>query len=212
MPDNWLFNGYFAFVLFGPKGLPAKTFSCLMEKDDDKVEKKGRSELRKAEAEAKSKERQAAAGRGVSVKDSFAFATLEHSQMRDEARNVRELLLIANQDEGNALKHLEMVENMLQRAIDRDDDDRIQSLSDRQETIFMELESITARKRKLREISDNLLLNEKRAAIPAVMLKADEDTSTITASTPATKAPRVDNATPSSTSSNKNNGDEEGDD
>ena len=199
MPEGYLYNGYFAFVLFGPKGLSNKTLSCLMEKEGN-VSKKGRAQIRKEATEVKNKERSSGVGRGVSTKDSFAFAALEQNQMRDEARNVRELLLIANQDEANALKQLEMMENMLNRAIDRDDDDRIQVLTEKQDKIFQELENIGSHKRKLQQLSDRLLLSDQKRAVSAVMVsRQEEDASTITASTPAAKSREPSSTTTTTT-------------
>ena len=122
MPDNYLYNGYFAFVLCGPNGLSEKSLSCLMEKEAG-TEKKGRATVRKENSDAKQKEQSASSGHGVSVKDNIACAALEQNQARDEARNVRELLVIANQDESNLLKQLDMVERMLKRAEDCEDND-----------------------------------------------------------------------------------------
>ena len=41
MPDNYIFHGYFTFVLLGPAGLAEKTFSCLTADGTD-CDKKGK--------------------------------------------------------------------------------------------------------------------------------------------------------------------------
>ena len=107
MNETWLFNGHFAFVLCGSMGSSAHTFSCLSA-DGKKVPRQSRAETRKKADQVKDTVRSndKAGGRGVSTKDQFAFATLEHSQDRDSARHIREMLVIANVDESNVLKQL----------------------------------------------------------------------------------------------------------
>jgi hypothetical protein len=118
MPENWFFNGYFAFVLYGPSGLTGKTFSCLMVSDKN-VDRVSRKKTRENNSEVKNKERERGVGgeRGMTNSEHLAFASLAHSQTCDDARDIREHLIIANADETNALKKMELLERMMDRAI-----------------------------------------------------------------------------------------------
>ena len=149
-----------------------------------KVAKKSRSETRAKLAQVKEAERStdATAARGVSTKEKFALATLEHSQERDTARNIRELLVIANVDESNALKQLELMDGMLQRAINREDSNEEQVCSDQKLSLFEELAEIRDRKKRLREQSDELLSVKRSKVGTAVSVptKPSEDASTLT--------------------------------
>jgi len=49
MPPNCIFNGFFAFLLFGPRPLSAHSFGCLSV-DGKGVQKKGRNAIRQEEA------------------------------------------------------------------------------------------------------------------------------------------------------------------
>jgi hypothetical protein len=76
MPPRWLFNGWFAFVLFGPQGISTQRLSCL-SKDGKDVPKASRAVVKAKEAEAKCATRRAddSGTRGMSVQDQLTLAT-----------------------------------------------------------------------------------------------------------------------------------------
>jgi hypothetical protein len=82
MPDSWIFNGYFAFVLYGPHGLTGKTFLCLMENSKN-VTKVSRQATKKKNAEVNKKEREAnvGGGRGFLSKEQLASLRSHRQEM-----------------------------------------------------------------------------------------------------------------------------------
>jgi hypothetical protein len=208
MPLIWTYNGYYAFVLYGPSGLTGKTFSCLMEKTGKKVTIVSRKTTRENAAETKNKERSAnvtigSGSRGLTNQESLAFASLAHSQSRDEARDIREHLIIANSDESNALRQLELLQKMVDRAHERNDEDQCNYLEEEKIALFEDLREIRNRKKRLRErsalLSDKQDSSNKSARVSSVVVRATEDASTLTGASP--KPSISSGGTPSSTSS-----------
>ena len=74
MPPDYLFTGWFAFVLLGPQGLSKVTLETLSA-DPAKTPKKGRAAIRASDAAFKDEERKENVGgtgvynRGTSIKD-----------------------------------------------------------------------------------------------------------------------------------------------
>ena len=116
MPPKYIFNGYMAFVLFGPQGIAEQTLTCLSE-DGKKTAKKGRAAARAQESEIKNREREAGTGgyvpeqfrRGVSLQSKAQSAFLAHSEHNAALKNYRELLQIANQDQANNMRELDYI-------------------------------------------------------------------------------------------------------
>jgi hypothetical protein len=158
MPDKWLFNGWFVFVLFGtPHGLANASLSCLSEDGKD-VPKVGRAEIRAKAAKVEMEQRRADDGssgkRGVSMQDQLTMATLSQAEFREETKNVRELLALANSQEANTLSALKLMCNMLVEAAD--DDRERKYLKKRKLDLLARLEELDGRKRRLEEESDRL--------------------------------------------------------
>lgn len=99
MPVKWFFNGYFAFVLWGPKGLSLETISALSE-DGRGVKKQSRADIRKEQALKNEAERQAGAGghvpevcrRGVSLTHKSTVAHIALREHNDHARTLRDIV------------------------------------------------------------------------------------------------------------------------
>jgi hypothetical protein len=158
MPDKWLFNGWFVFVLFGtPLGLANVSLSCLSEDGKD-VPKVGRAEIRAKAAKTEMEQRRADDGssgkRGVSMQDQLTMATLSQAEFREETKNVRELLALANSQEANTLSALKLTCQMLAEA--GDDEREKRYLKKRKLDLLGRLEELDARKRRLEEESDRL--------------------------------------------------------
>jgi hypothetical protein len=56
--------------------------------------------------------------RCICADDQLAFASLEAATFKEETKNVRDLIYNTTIEEGNALKSLEMIYNMIKRAED----------------------------------------------------------------------------------------------
>jgi hypothetical protein len=155
MPAKWMFNGWFVFVLYGsPHGFANVCLSCLSEDGRD-VPKVGRAETRAKEAKVVEDNRQAddSSRRGVSMQDQLTLATLSQAEFREETKNIRELLSLANTQETNTLNALKLTCTMLENATDA----REQKYHKKRKLDLLErLEELDARKRRLEEESDHL--------------------------------------------------------
>jgi len=115
MPVRYVWNGYFAFVMFGPRPLSAHPMGCL-SKDGKGAKKMSRKACRDEEAKEKEAERNAGTGgyipddyrRGVSLANKTQVAQLARSEHADHARNLRELLASASQDIRDVLDELRL--------------------------------------------------------------------------------------------------------
>jgi hypothetical protein len=154
MPEKWMFHGYFAFVLFCPHGLSGIQLSCLSEDGTD-VPKQSRAETRAKEAQVKMAERRASddGTRGISTQDHVALETLANASFREESKNIRDLIHYVTVEEGNSLKSLESIYNMIDKA---DDENELKFLQERKRDVMNRMKELTARKRKLEAESDVL--------------------------------------------------------
>eukprot|EP00797_Seminavis_robusta_P010107 Sro1741_g294620.2 (528) ;mRNA; f:3968-5628 len=167
MPEKYMFQGYFVFVLYGPKMLTTKTLSCLSV-DGKKCAKTGRATAREKELKIKAAERAANEGatgpyhRGLAVKDKYACATLAMSEYKMASRNVRDLLFHNNASESNCLTQLQQINSMLDRAEQRGDDREAKLLEARKVRLFDQLDQLSKRKRELEDESDRLMKRNKK--------------------------------------------------
>jgi hypothetical protein len=154
MPEKWMFNGWFAFVLYGPQGVSTKSLSVL-SKDGKNVPKQSRAETRAKEAQVnEAKRRNERSGeRGTSTMDQMAMATLKHSELKEETANIRELMFLANSDETNTLNALKLTCQMLASA---ESEEEMRYHRRRKSELFKRLEEIGVRKKHLEEESDRL--------------------------------------------------------
>ena len=176
MPSGYMFNGWFAFVCVGPQGLSSQTLGCLAAGDNAKqTPKQSRAALRAADATRKTAERTAderATGptvyrRGTTMEDNYSCATLAANHVKEEARNIRELLVIANNNEGNCLKLLTALDKMLDGAQARHQEAAVKSLMERQGDCLRELDRINKRKRDLEQKSDALMAASTKKQVKA---------------------------------------------
>jgi hypothetical protein len=154
LPDKWIFHGWFVFVLFCPQGMSACSLSCLSDDGSD-VPKQSRAEARAKEAKVKTEERRAneSGNRGISGQDQVALASLEHATFKEETKNVRDLIYYLTIEEGNQMKALESVYNLIEKA---DTDFEKKLLQKRKSEILERIVEVTDRKQKLEAESDSL--------------------------------------------------------
>jgi hypothetical protein len=120
LPFKWIFNGWFAFLLFRPNRVSATSLSCLSE-DGSNVPKQSWAETRAKEANVEMAKRRASddGTRGVSsTQDQVALMSLAHSSFKEESKNIRDLIYYVNMEETMALKGLETIYNMMEKATD----------------------------------------------------------------------------------------------
>jgi hypothetical protein len=122
------------------------SLSCLSENGSD-VPKQRRSEARVKEAkhEMVSRRHNEEGNRGICVDDQLAFASLEAATFKEKTKNVRDLIYYTTIEEGNALKSLEMVYNMMERAEDNDERTFLQR---RKLATMARIDELTDRKRE----------------------------------------------------------------
>ncbi|CAB9518732.1 unknown protein [Seminavis robusta] len=163
MPAKYMFSGYFTYLLWGPKGVSGETLSCLSVDGTD-VPKVGRAASRQKELKIKAAERASDIGgtgpyhRGVAIKDKFACASLAVSELKEQRKNVRDLLFHNSTSESNCLQQLQQINAMLDRAYERDDDEReIGLLKKRKKDLFDSLDELAKRKKELEDESDRLM-------------------------------------------------------
>ena len=105
MPVKYVFNGYMAFALFGPRPLSSYTFTCF-SKDGEGVEKKSRSVIKDVNKKTKDAERNAGTGgfvpeeyrRGVSLAAKASVAHLAQNECSSHLTTLREVLNSVIQD------------------------------------------------------------------------------------------------------------------
>jgi hypothetical protein len=173
MPVKYFFTGFFAFLLFGPQGISGTTLECLSP-DGKNSKKKSRAMARKEEVEVKQREREAANGgyvpddyrRGVNIRDKVSCAQIAQAEMKEARQNVRELLLICNDDHRNTLQEIDLVGRMIKTGEDCGADTT--SLGERMTELFGSLKSIQDRKESLRKESDRLLKSGSKRQIEAL--------------------------------------------
>ncbi|CAB9530829.1 unknown protein [Seminavis robusta] len=162
MPDKYMFNGFFVFLMYGPVGLAGSTLTCLSA-DGKKVERVGRAEARKKESEVKQAERTTGVGatgifqRGVPVKDKFACAQMAVSQYKEAKRNVVNLLFHNNAAETNCIAALSEINKMIDRAEDRNDGMELRMLNKRKQDVLGRWDKLSTRKTELEEECDQLM-------------------------------------------------------
>jgi hypothetical protein len=181
MPEKWMFNGWFVFVLYGsPEAFATTSLSCLSETGKD-VPKVGRAEARAKEAKMETDKRRADEGgqRGVSMQDQLTLATLSQAEFREETKNIRELLALANAQEANTLNALTLTCSMLDKA---EDEREKKYHRKRKMDLLARLEELDARKKRLEDESDVLredATKKKKAKMPeqvSIMSSPDETT------------------------------------
>jgi hypothetical protein len=182
MPDKWMFNGWFAFVLYGsPQGIAKQALSCLSEDGKD-VPKESRAESRAKAVKMEGDKRRADSNgerRGVSMQDQLTLAALSQAEFREETKNIRELMALANQDESNALEALKLVCTMLKDSETSKERDYHRK---RKLQLLSKLEELEDRKRRLAEESDKLRedADRKKQKIAAIIPMTAAATKTAT--------------------------------
>jgi hypothetical protein len=155
MPERWMFNGWFAFVLYGSRhALARNSLSCFSEDGKD-VPKESRAESRKQQVKIKDAKRctDSMENRGISTEDHLTMATLSQAEFREETRNLRELMALDNQDYLNTVENLKLIQQMM-----KDADTEKERLYHRRRRLQLmyKLEQLDERKKKLMAESDKL--------------------------------------------------------
>jgi hypothetical protein len=160
MPCKWTFNGWVVFVLFCPNGLCEESLSCLSDNGSD-VPKQSRSQARLKDAKCEMEQRRhnEEGNRGICAEDQLAFASLEAATFKEETKNVRDLIYYTTVEEGNALKSLELIYNMIERA---EDSNERKFLQRRKVSLMERIDELTDRKRKLEAESDVLRVRQQK--------------------------------------------------
>ena len=182
MPPNYVFTGFYCFMLLGPQGLSDVTLPVLAGKSSDKIPKMGRAAIRAMESESRDVEREAGMGstgvykRGTSKGDtttvSSTLASTELSEkniaishMRESNKYIAGLLAENTSSRNVILKSLAQLQEMLRdlRAAAREDGisdaehEGIAALQSQQGELLAELSDLTQKKKKLLESSELLL-------------------------------------------------------
>jgi hypothetical protein len=180
LPEKWFFDGWFVFALFCPRGLSATRLSCLSEVGSD-VPKQSRSETRAKEAKAGMDHRRTNEDGtiGLTAQDKVALASLQHAKFNEESKNIRDLIYYLTMEEGNQMKALEFVYNMIEGA---DIELEKSILQRRKNDVLQRINEVTDRKRKLEAESDSLPINQ---STNVVGLRANRDLPGIPFSPPA---------------------------
>jgi hypothetical protein len=187
MPDKWLFNGWFVFVMYGPQGVCATSLSCL-SRDGKDVVKVSRAETRDKVAKVEDDKRRAdngtaAGARGVSMQDQITLATLSHCQFREASQNVREHLFLINSQETNTLNALQLTREMLK---DADTEAERKYHRKRKLHLLARLEELDERKKELEAEADRLRRaganTEAGRTTPPQTISVEQSTKTTTSS------------------------------
>jgi hypothetical protein len=173
MPVKYFFTGFFAFILFGPQGISGTTLECLSS-DGKNVSKKSRAQARKDDLEVRKKERDTAVGgfipedyrRGVNLRDKVSCAHIAQAEMKEARQNVRELLLICNDDHRNTLQEIDLIGRMIERGEENGVDTT--AFGERMVELLGMLKTIQQRKESLRQESDKLMREGSKRQIEAL--------------------------------------------
>jgi hypothetical protein len=205
-PVKYFFTGFFAFILFGPQAISGETLECLAV-DSVNVKKKSQAQARKDDLVVKQKEREASVGGfipedyrwGVNLRDKVSCAHIAQAEMKEARQNVRELLLICNDDHRNTLQEINLIGRMIERGEENGVD--TSAFGDRMNELIETLKSIQHRKESLWKESDKLMKEGNKRQIEALYeqvgcfekkraIDVDDDSvaveSEITSSKPAT--------------------------
>jgi len=155
MPPTYIFNGFFAFLLFGPRPLSSHPFGCLSVNGKG-VEKKGRNAIRQEEAKDKAAERAAgtdgyvpeACRRGVSLTSKTSVAQLAAAEHSDHSRNLRELLNGVIHDARNALDEHRIISEQIKEAKEDGDHALLTELRRIRHSLVGEMAACRDRKRE----------------------------------------------------------------
>jgi hypothetical protein len=173
MPVKYFFTGFFAFLLFGPQGISGSSLECLST-DGKNAPKKSRAQARKEDLDVRNKEREASVGgyvpedyrRGVNIRDKVSCAHIAQAEMKEARQNVRELLLICNDDHRNTLQEIDLIGRMIERGEDNGVD--TSEFGQRMLELMGALKSIQQRKESLRNESDKLMKEGSKRQIEAL--------------------------------------------
>lgn len=164
----------------------------VVEEGGENVEEQRRAATRAKNKEVKTVEREANVGatgpynRGVSIQDKLSCATLAHTELQADLRNVRELLTIANLEEANVIKNLELVYKMYEKADSAREKDM---LGKRKLSLIVKLDEIDDRKMALQTESDRLMEQcKKRPATSQALYDAVGNFGSDVSKPPAKKA------------------------
>jgi hypothetical protein len=168
MPPKYVFNGYMAFVLFGPQGIAEQTLSCLSE-DGKRVEKKGRAAVRKEVADEKKTEREAGEGgyapaqyrRGISIQTKAQSAFLASTEHNNAIKNYRELIYMGNQEQENTVQELDYLNDTMKDIVHPGDYHQCEGWKD---DLLSRLRELRNRKRGYEEKIAELLANKPEQA------------------------------------------------
>ncbi|CAB9498464.1 unknown protein [Seminavis robusta] len=176
MPENYIFAGYMAFVLFGPMPLTHKTFSCLSP-DGDGVPPQSRKEARKETVEAKKIDRDTGTGgfvpqeyvRGVPLQAKANAAFMEQRKWHEDRAHVRESWFIASSDYSSMMKELADIRVQIFEASDPDE---IAELKKWRSDVLESMAKLRAHKKELQKRSSEMLLEEKNPKKAATAVTA----------------------------------------
>ncbi|CAB9517845.1 unknown protein [Seminavis robusta] len=160
MPEKYLFQGYFAFCLWGPIPLSGRTLSCFAADHKSKVEKKSRKDAREEQAKQKAYERSVDEGadetfkRGVPLQEKKVAIQMAAAAHANEQKNARDLLAIANADHAATSKEFFQVLEAMKDAATPDERTMYQEWK---QGLSAELTNIRKRKKKLQADCDRLM-------------------------------------------------------
>jgi len=123
MPGTYMWHGYYAFLVFGPKPLSGETFGCFTV-DGSGVKKKSRSQIREEAANKKQAEQMAGTGgfipeayrRGVSITAKATVAKIAQAEYSDHVKALHEIITGLTMDSMHTLEEYKMVCAQLQEA------------------------------------------------------------------------------------------------
>jgi hypothetical protein len=132
-PVNWFFNGWYAFLLYGPFAPPDKQINFIKLGDPNKDVSNGRAALRAKEAKDNNEQRARDTGRykddpKVGLKERIALASLDEQAHRDvQTRKEAQLISIKMQ--------LEVVGRQIERADKKGDNAKVEELEMKEEKL-----------------------------------------------------------------------------
>lgn len=170
MKGNYLFTGFFSFLLFGPQPMSGRTLSFLLE-DDKNFEKVGRAAARAKDSQIKDAERSADVGsggsyhRGVNMKDKASVAHMANSDHQFNLKHIRDMLVICNNHHATLVKELVEVNKMGRDAAG--DDDIEQECHDWREDIKARLKALKLKRKAFEEEEEQSRKKPKSDAVTA---------------------------------------------
>jgi hypothetical protein len=187
-PNDWFFNGWFAFLLFGPMAPPNKRLDLFLTgnpANDGNHKSSGRSAFRQRDAEDKEKERSQGGSSdrgGLTMRDRISLANLDLQKLA-QAQSKKEAKIIALKLQS------EMLSRQIERAEKRGDQEKVESLEEQETSLYEEMARLSAPSPQSNEkkgsMLDELLLFAGPAKKPRLSItKANPSPPTSTVSVP----------------------------